>query len=74
MSKIIIEYEPEISEFARERIRENVSPSMVAPGEETSQYDISMCEQELAEYGDVFEDEVAIIQKLMSEKVAYLEF
>lgn len=59
---------------SRIRIRENVSPSMVAPDEENSQYDIGMCEIELSEYDDVYEEDLDIIKLLTSQGVHYLEF
>jgi len=74
MSRIIIEYRPNLSMESRIIIRENVSPSMVAPDEESSQYDICMCETELAEYDDVYEEDLDLIKLLTSQGVHYLEF
>lgn len=47
---------------------------MVAPDEESSQYDIGMCEIELSEYDDVYEEDLDLIKLLTSQGVHYLEF
>lgn len=73
MSRVIVEYNPEISMKAKLFIRETVSPSMVSMDESTSQYAIDMCYETLQESDICFKDQ-EMIASLANENVHYLEF
>lgn len=74
MSKIIVEYNPNITREVQKIIRENVTASMTSHDECSCQYAIEQCENAILEYDDVYEDDLNTIRELMSEGVHYLEF
>lgn len=72
MSKIIIEYFPEkLSEKARKLIRTNISPSMTAHDDSSSQYAIDICKDICEEY-ELTKD-VILINHLILNDVSYIE-
>lgn len=74
MSRIIVEYNPNLSKEVEKIIRENVTASMTSNDESTCQYAIEQCEDAILEYDDVYEDDLNTIRQLISEGVHYLEF
>lgn len=72
MSRILIEYCPEISEEATETITQEVTPSMVSEDNSTNQYAIDMVYEALKDAG--LDDDLAIIDELINEGVSYIEF
>lgn len=74
MSKIIIEYSPELSQEVQNLISRSITPSMISNDETTCQYEISQCLDAIEEYDDVYIKEIKYINKLISENVSFLEF
>jgi hypothetical protein len=74
MSRIIVEYNPNLSKEVQKIIRENVTASMMSNDESSCQYAIEQCEDAILEYDDVYEDDLNTIRQLISEGVHYLEF
>lgn len=80
MSRIIVEYNPPLSERVQKIIRNEVTPSMVSNDETSCQYDISIVDQSLSEVFDQgmedmeIEDDLRLISELIEEGVHYLEF
>jgi hypothetical protein len=76
MSKIIVEYNPPISEETQELIRKKVAPSMISNDEEKS------CQYEINQVADVVEaqeemrnnKDLLLINALVLEGVNYIEF
>lgn len=75
MSKIIIEYNPELSLEAKNIIEENVSYSMISSDESSCQYDICIAIESLEYYDDVYIDDLKILYELESvQNVNFIEF
>ena len=71
MSRIIVEYNPNLSVSTRRLIATNITPSMVSNDESSSQFEISLVAQLLDEYEN---EEVKLVNQLIEEGVHYLEF
>ena len=80
MSRILIEYNPKLSDKICRIIRNEVTASMVSNDEMSCQYDISMvkkCLDDVFEQGleDVdIEESLELIDTLIKEGVHYIEF
>jgi hypothetical protein len=80
MSRIIVEYNPVLSERVQKIIRNEVTPSMVSNDELSYQYDISIVDQCLTAVFDQgmedieIEDDLNLISQLIEEGVHFLEF
>jgi hypothetical protein len=77
MSRIIIEYNPELSLKAQKIIQDEVSPSMVSNDEDSCQYEISMvseCLHDLFYQGVRIKSDLKLITKLIDEGVSFIEF
>ena len=80
MGRIIVEYNPPLSEVVQKIIRKEVTPSMVSNDETSFQYDISIVDQRLSEVFDQgleevdVENDLRLISELIEEGVHYLEF
>jgi hypothetical protein len=72
MSRIIVEYNPPLSEVAQKIIREDVTPSMISEDESSCQYAIEMCIDSLDD--DLNEDDFILLKELEGEGVHYIEF
>jgi hypothetical protein len=80
MGRIIVEYNPPLSNVVQKIIRNEVTPSMVSNDETSCQYEISIVsncleeviQQKLQEV-DVTED-LKLINQLIEEGVDFLEF
>ena len=73
MSRLTVEYNPEISIEAKSIIKDRVNPSMVSLDETTAQYAIDMCYEILEELEVCHADQV-MIAELAKADVHYLEF
>lgn len=71
MSRIIIEYCPNLSEKANKLIKNNIVPSMESLDGSTNQYEISIIREELNEYS--LHEDVKLVDKLIDEDVAFIE-
>lgn len=79
MGRIIVEYNPALSERVQRIIRNEVTPSTVSNDETSCQYDISIVDQCLSEVFDQgmedieIEDDLNLISQLIEEGVHYIE-
>jgi hypothetical protein len=69
MSRIIVEYNPELSKESQKLIRDKVTPSMVSLDETSCQYDITMVLDEIEDMADII-----LVRVLIEEGVNYIEF
>jgi hypothetical protein len=78
MSRIIIEYNPELSLKAQKIIQDEVSPSMISNDDDSScQYEISMvseCLHDIFYQGVKIKSDLKLITKLIDEGVSFIEF
>ncbi len=80
MSRIIVEYNPPLSERVQKIIRNEITPSMVSNDETSCQYEISFtkdCLCDIIEQGmQDFDltDDLKLINQLIEEGVHFLEF
>ena len=72
MSRIIVEYEPDLSGEAKELIRNNITPSMTSNDGDSSQYNIDFVLADL--FRELPVEDKIIIQALSADNVEYLEF
>ena len=72
MSRIIIEYNPEVSLKAQKIIQDEVSPSMISNDESSCQYQISVVSHQLLVHGQT--DDAYLIHELINDGVHYIEF
>ena len=72
MSRIIIEYNPNLTVIAQRTIEKFVTPSMTSNDESSSQYDIDMVAETLEE-NKLIED-LSLVNQLREENVNYIEF
>ncbi len=73
MSKLTIEYNPEISIEAKSIIRTYVTPSMISLDKKSAQYAIDMCYEKLEELEVCHADQVMIAELAIAD-IHYLEF
>lgn len=71
MSRIIVEYDPDLSGEAKELIRNNITPSMTSNDGDTSQYNIDFVLANL--FRELPVEDKIIIQALSADNVEYLE-
>ncbi len=73
--RIIVEYNPEISEETKVLIRYKVTPSMISNDETSGQYEISQVADVLEELNDLGnQKDLLLINDLINEGVHYIEF
>ena len=72
MSRIIIEYNPNLTAIAQQTIEEFVTPSMTSNDDSSNQYDIDMVAETLEE-NKLIKD-LSLINQLREENVNYIEF
>lgn len=72
MSRIIVEYDPDLSGEAKELIRNNITPSMTSNDGDSSQYNIDFVLADL--FRELPVEDKIIIQALSADNVEYLEF
>lgn len=73
MSRIVVEYNPDISEDSKELIKAEITPSMVSNDGSSSQYAISMVADILLERQSYSKD-VFYINDLIIDGVSFVEF
>lgn len=75
MSRIIVEYNPEISVETRVLIRREVTPSMISNDETSGQYEISQVADAIEALDDLGnQKDLLLINDLINEGVHYIEF
>jgi hypothetical protein len=72
MSRIIIEYNPNLTAIAQQTIEKFVTPSMTSNDESSNQYDIDMVAETLKE-NKLIKD-LSLVNQLREENVNYIEF
>ena len=72
MSRIIIEYNPQLSVITQKLIEANITPSMSSNDESSHQYDIDMVAELLEENNRI--DDLTIINQYREDDVNYIEF
>lgn len=72
MSRIIIEYNPNLTAIAQQTIEEFVTPSMTSNDDSSNQYDIDMVAETLEE-NKLIKD-LSLVNQLREENVNYIEF
>ena len=72
MSRIIVEYDPDLSGEAKELIRNNITPSMTSNDGDSSQYNIDFVLADL--FRELPVEDKIVIQALSADNVEYLEF
>lgn len=75
MSKIIVEYNPDISVETRVLIRKEVTPSMISNDETSGQYEISQVADAIEALDDLGnQKDLLLINDLINEGVSFIEF
>ena len=72
MSRIIIEYNPNLTVIAQHTIEKFITPSMTSNDGSSNQYDIDMVAETLEE-NKLIED-LSLVNQLREENVNYIEF
>lgn len=74
MSKIIVEYNPDISVETRVLIRKEVTPSMISNDETSGQYEISQVADAIEALDDLGnQKDLLLINDLINEGVSFIE-
>lgn len=71
MSRILIEYNPNLSAIGNKTIEDNITPSMSSNDSSSHQYDIDMVAECLEENNLI--DDLSTINQLREEGVHYIE-
>jgi hypothetical protein len=71
MSRIIVEYNPPLSERVQKIIRNEITPSMISNDESSGQYEIDFVREKLVD--NELEDDIKIIDELIEQGVHYIE-
>jgi hypothetical protein len=75
MARLIVEYNPPISEETQELIRREVTPSMISNDETSCQYEISQVADAIEELDDLGnQKDLLLINDLINEGVHFIEF
>ena len=72
MSRFTVDYCPAISEKAEKIISENITPSMLSYEQDSSQYSLDQIAADVLEL--LSDEDQSVINKLIDEKVAFIEF
>jgi hypothetical protein len=72
MSRIIVEYGPDLSGEAKELIRNNITPSMTSNDGDSNQYLIDFVFFDL--FRELSVEDKIILQALSADNVEYIEF
>lgn len=70
--KIIVEYDPELTEETKDLIRNNITASMISNDGDTSQYNIDFVLADL--FRELPVEDKIVLQALSADKVDYIEF
>lgn len=75
MSRIIVEYNPAISEETQTLIRNEVTPSMISNDETSCQYEISIVADVVERQGEMTNTkDLFLINDLINDGVSFIEF
>lgn len=75
MSRIIVEYNPQISEETQTLIRNEVTPSMISSDETSCQYEISIVADVVERQGEMTNNkDLLLINDLINDGVSFIEF
>ena len=75
MSRVIVEYNPELSNSTEKLIKDNITPSMISHDETTCQYEISMVADIVEAQGEMTNSkDLFLINDLIIQGVHYIEF
>jgi len=75
MSRVIVEYNPELSSSTEKLIKDNITPSMISHDETTCQYEISMVADIVEAQGEMTNSkDLFLINDLIIQGVHYIEF
>lgn len=75
MSRVIVEYNPELSSSTEKLITDNVTPSMISHDGTTCQYEISMVADIVEAQGEMTNSkDLFLINDLIIQGVHYIEF
>ena len=72
MSRILIEYDPALSDEAKNIIRDTVSPSMISSDGDSHQYYVDFIVADAFE--KLPEEDKVLLQALVADNVEYIEF
>ncbi len=72
MSRILIEYDPALSDEAKNIIRDIVSPSMISSDGDSHQYNVDFIVADAFE--KLPEEDKVLLQTLVADNVEYIEF
>jgi hypothetical protein len=72
MSRILIEYDPALSDEAKNIIRDKVSPSMISTDGSTHQYNIDFIMADV--FRELSVEDKIVLQALTADNVEYIEF
>ncbi len=73
MSRILVEYNPKLSEDSIEQIINNVTPSMTSNDETSNQYEITQV-LKILEFYDIEEEDINLVKELIEGGVSFIEF
>jgi hypothetical protein len=74
MSRVIVEYNPEISKSTEQLIKDNVTPSMISHDSTTSQYEINMVADIVEAQGEMTNTkDLFLINDLINDGVHFIE-
>jgi hypothetical protein len=75
MARVVVEYNPAISEETQNLIRRGITPSMVSNDETSCQYEISMVADIVEAQGEMTNNkDLFLINDLINEGVHFVEF
>lgn len=72
MSRILIEYDPDLSDEAKNIIRDAVSPSMISSDGDSHQYNVDFIVA--GAFEKLPEEDKVLLQTLVADNVEYIEF
>jgi hypothetical protein len=74
MSRVIVEYNPEIAKSTEQLIKDNVTPSMISHDSTTSQYEINMVADIVEAQGEMTNTkDLFLINDLINDGVHFIE-
>ena len=75
MARVVVDYNPPISEETQNLIRRGITPSMASNDETSCQYEISMVADIVEGQGEMTNNkDLFLINDLINEGVHYIEF
>lgn len=75
MSRVVVEYNPEISSSTEQLIKDNITPSMVSHDQTSCQYEINMVADLVEAQGEMTNNkDLFLINDLINSGVHFVEF